>query len=153
MIDLLIKDGIAQRLEDAVKIATKMTDGIVIVAIVDGEETMYSERLACVNCGISIPQLEPRSFSFNSAFGACKKCNGIGSKPEIDPLRLILDDTILISKITFFNDAFIDPYLRGILLAVARHFEISPETEFGKLPQKAQNAFLYGLQREIADGP
>ncbi len=146
---LLIKDGIAQRLEDAVKIATKMTDGIVIVAIVDGEETMYSERLACVNCGISIPQLEPRSFSFNSAFGACKKCNGIGSKPEIDPLRLILDDTILISKITFFNDAFIDPYLRGILLAVARHFEISPETEFGKLPQKAQNAFLYGLSEKL----
>ena len=146
---LMIKDGIAQRLEDAVKIATKMADGIVVVAVVDGEETMYSERLACVNCGISIPQLEPRSFSFNSSYGACKKCNGIGSKPEIDPLRLIVDDTILISKITFFNDAFIDPYLRGILLAIVKHFKISPETEFGKLPEKASNAFLYGLSEKL----
>ena len=146
---LMIKDGIAQRLEDAVKIATKMADGIVVVAVVDGEETMYSERLACVNCGISIPQLEPRSFSFNSSYGACKKCNGIGSKPEIDPLRLIVDDTVLISKITFFNDAFIDPYLRGILLAIAKHFKISPETEFGKLPEKARNAFLYGLSEKL----
>ncbi len=146
---LMIKDGIAQRLEEAVKIATKMTEGIVVVSIIDGEEMMYSERLACVNCGVSIPQLEPRSFSFNSAFGACKKCNGIGSKPEIDPLRLIVDDSVLISKITFFNDAFIDPYLRGVLLAVARHFEISPETEFGKLPTKALNAFLYGLSDKL----
>ncbi|MFZ4984199.1 MAG: excinuclease ABC subunit A, partial [Blastocatellia bacterium] len=66
---LLIKAGVAARLEESVRTATRLTDGLVIVSIIDGEERLYSERMACVDCGISIPQLEPRSFSFNSVYG------------------------------------------------------------------------------------
>ncbi len=146
---LMIKEGIAQRLEESVRTATKLADGVVIISIIDGEEKMYSERMACVNCGVSIPQLEPRSFSFNSAYGACKECHGIGSKLEIDPNRLIIDDTVLIGKITFFNDLYIDPYLREALLAIARLSDISPETEFGKLPKKVRDAFFFGCKEKL----
>ena len=146
---LMIKEGIAQRLEESVKTATKLTEGVVIISIVDGEEKMYSERMACVDCGISIPQLEPRSFSFNSAFGACKECNGIGSKLEVNPHKLIVDETVPIGKITFFNDLYIDPYLREALLAIARHFKIPQDTEFGKLSKKAHDAFFYGLADKL----
>src|SRR2546422_1660573 len=86
---LLIKPGIAQRLEESVRAATKLTDGGGIVSIVDGEERLYSERMACIDCGVSIPQLEPRSFSFNSAYGACKECHGLGTKNEVDPSKIV----------------------------------------------------------------
>ena len=143
------KEGVGHRLEEAVKIATKLTDGVVIVSVVDGEEKMYSERMACVNCGISIPQLEPRSFSFNSAFGACKECHGIGSKHEVDPHKLIVDEAIPINKLTFFDNSYLDFYLGEGLLAIARHFDIAPETTFGKLPKKVRDAWFYGLPDKL----
>jgi excinuclease ABC subunit A len=146
---LMIKEGVGHRLEEAVKIATKLTDGVVIVSIVDGEEKMYSERMACVNCGISIPQLEPRSFSFNSAFGACKECHGIGSKLEIDPQRLVVDETVPIGKMTFFDNSYLDFYLHEGLQAIARHLNISPDTPFEKLPKKAREGYFYGLPETL----
>jgi len=81
---LLIKRGINERLTESVRTALKLTGGAVLVAVVDGEEKLYSERMACVNCGINVPPLEPRSFSFNSAYGACKRCHGLGTVMEID---------------------------------------------------------------------
>ncbi|HEV8592195.1 MAG TPA: hypothetical protein VGQ55_08835, partial [Pyrinomonadaceae bacterium] len=81
---LLMKKGVKERLTESVKTALRLTDGAVLVSIVDGEEKLYSERMACVNCGINIATLEPRSFSFNSAYGACKRCQGIGTVMEID---------------------------------------------------------------------
>lgn len=146
---LMIKEGIGQRLDEAVRLATRLADGVVIVSVVDGEEKLYSERMACVACGVSIPQLEPRSFSFNSAFGACKECHGIGSKLEVDPNRIILDESMPIGKITFFNDSYIDPYLREALLAIARHYDIDSETTFDKLPKKARESFLYGSSEKL----
>ncbi len=146
---LMIKEGVGHRLEEAVKIATKLTDGVVIVSVIDGEEKMYSERMACVNCGISIPQLEPRSFSFNSAFGACKECHGIGSKHEVDPHKLVIDDSVPINKMTFFDNSYLDFYVGESLLAIARHFDIAPETPFGKLPKKARDAWFYGLPDKL----
>jgi excinuclease ABC subunit A len=82
---LLIKTGIRERLTDSIRTALKLTGGAVLISIVDGEEKLYSERMACVNCGINVPPLEPRSFSFNSAYGACKRCHGLGTVMEIDP--------------------------------------------------------------------
>src|SRR6187397_1904116 len=88
---LLIKPGIKERLTDSIRTALKLTSGAVLVSIVDGEEKLYSEKMACVICDINVPPLEPRSFSFNSAYGACKRCHGLGSVLEVDPAKLIPD--------------------------------------------------------------
>ena len=75
---LLLKNGIAQRLEQSIETALELTGGLVTIAVVGGDEHVYSEKLACPECGISVPQLEPRSFSFNSPYGACPECHGLG---------------------------------------------------------------------------
>ena len=88
---LLVKPGIEQRLEASIETAAKLAAGLVIVAVVNGDERLYSQKFACPNCGASVPQLEPRSFSFNSPFGACPACNGLGSKWNFDPAKIIVD--------------------------------------------------------------
>ena len=88
---LVIKGGIETRLESSVKTALKWADGLVVIAVIDGAETLYSEKLACPNDGTSVPQLEPRSFSFNSPYGACETCNGVGSRWAFDPVKVIVD--------------------------------------------------------------
>ncbi len=82
---LLVKPGIAGRLEQSIATALKLAKGLVTVVVVGGTEQVYSEKMACSDCGISVPQLEPRSFSFNSPYGACPACNGLGSKYDFDP--------------------------------------------------------------------
>jgi excinuclease ABC subunit A len=84
---LLVKPGIEKRLEASIETATKLADGLVLIAVVNGEERLYSQKLACTECGTSVPQLEPRSFSFNSPYGACEECTGLGSKWTFDPAR------------------------------------------------------------------
>src|SRR3954452_13145634 len=90
---LLVKPGIEHRLELSVGLAMKLGGGLVLVAVVNGDEQLYSEKLACPDCGISVPQLEPRSFSFNSMYGACTECHGLGSKYDFDPARVGVDWT------------------------------------------------------------
>src|SRR6185312_3315259 len=85
---LLVKPGIEKRLEQSVATAMKLGNGLVQVAVVGGEEHLYSARMACPDCGINIPALEPRSFSFNSVYGACPECNGLGSKYDFDPAKI-----------------------------------------------------------------
>jgi excinuclease ABC subunit A len=88
---LLVKPGIEKRLEASIDTATRLTNGLVIIAVVNGEERLYSQKLACTECGASIPQLEPRSFSFNSPYGACEECHGLGSTWSFDPVKVIVD--------------------------------------------------------------
>ena len=88
---LLVKPGIAARLEQSIATALKLAGGLVTVVVVGGKEHVFSEKLACPDCGISVPQLEPRSFSFNSPYGACPACNGLGSKYDFDPAKIIVD--------------------------------------------------------------
>ena len=88
---LLIKPEVEKRLEASIVTATKLADGLVLVAVVNGEERLYSTKLACPDCGASVPQLEPRSFSFNSPFGACETCNGLGNRWSFDPVKVIVD--------------------------------------------------------------
>jgi excinuclease ABC subunit A len=88
---LLVKPGIEKRLEASIETATRLADGLVLVAVVNGEERLYSQKLACTECGASIPQLEPRSFSFNSPYGACEDCHGLGSTWSFDPAKVIVD--------------------------------------------------------------
>jgi excinuclease ABC subunit A len=148
---LLIKPGINERLAESVRTALKLTGGAVLVAVVDGDEKLYSERMACVNCGINIPPLEPRSFSFNSAYGACKRCHGLGTVLEIDPAKLIPDATEASEKITFLGtaDKQGSAYLRSALLAVLNHFNTPASVPFGELPREVRDAFFYGLDQTL----
>jgi excinuclease ABC subunit A len=97
----------------------------VLISIVDGEEKLYSEKMACVNCGINVPPLEPRSFSFNSAYGACKRCHGLGTVMEIDSLKLIPDASQTPEKLGYMGtaDKQGSAYLRSALLAVCKTFQ------------------------------
>ncbi len=140
---LLLKSGIAQRLEQAIETALKLTGGLVTIAVVGGEENVYSEKLACPDCGISVPQLEPRSFSFNSPYGACPECHGLGSKYEFDPSKVIVDWT----KPLF--DGGLGPgsgssSLQRTLRIAAAAYGIDLELPFEKLSRKEQNLLLYG---------
>ena len=90
---LLVKPGIEKRLEASIETATQLANGLVLISVVDGEERLYSQKLACVECGASVPELEPRSFSFNSPYGACEECSGIGSTWAFDPDKIIVDTT------------------------------------------------------------
>jgi excinuclease ABC subunit A len=90
---LLVKPGIEKRLEASIDTATKLANGLVLISVVDKEERLYSQKLACVECGASVPELEPRSFSFNSPYGACEECAGIGSTWAFDPDKVIVDSS------------------------------------------------------------
>ncbi len=140
---LLVKQGIAARLEQSIATALKLANGLVTVAIGAGKEHTFSEKLACPDCGISVPQLEPRSFSFNSPYGACPACNGLGSKYDFDPSRIITDWT----RPLF--DGGLGPGSGSAILkrtlelgAYAHGFDL--ETPFEKFPAHVQNMLLYG---------
>ena len=148
---LLIKPGVQKRLEESVSVAARLTDGLVLVSIVDGEERLYSERMACPECGVSVPTLEPRSFSFNSTYGACPACHGLGTRAEVDPARIILDPEQPINEQDPFPaDTAISNYLRDAMKALARQAGVSPDMPFSELPQKARDAFFYGSKERLA---
>jgi len=143
---LLVKPGIEKRLEASIDTAMKLAAGLVTVAVVNGEERLYSKSLACPECGNSVPQPEPRSFSFNSPFGACETCNGLGSKWSFDPDKFIVDP----SKPLF--DGGLGPGGASSVMIprvedAARRFKIRIDKPFDGLP-KAQQALLL----EGADG-
>ena len=140
---LLVKQGIAARLEQSIVTALKLASGLVSVAVVGGNEHTFSEKLACPDCGISVPVLEPRSFSFNSPYGACSACNGLGSKYDFDPSKIINDW----SRPLF--DGGLGPGSGSAILkrtlelgAYAHGFNL--ETPFEKFPARVQNMLLYG---------
>jgi len=146
---LLVKPGIEKRLEQSVATAMKLGNGLVQIAVVNGEEQLYSARMACPDCGINIPALEPRSFSFNSVYGACPECNGLGSKYDFDPAKIIVDWSRPLL------DGALGPgsgssYLQRMLDIVAASFKIDLSTPFEKFPPKIQNLLLYGPEEKEA---
>jgi len=88
---LLVRPGIEKRLEASIETATKLANGLVLIVVVNGDERLYSQKLACMECGTSVPVLEPRSFSFNSPYGACETCAGLGNRWAFDPGKVIVD--------------------------------------------------------------
>jgi excinuclease ABC subunit A len=148
---LLIKAGIRERLTDSIRTALKLTGGAVLISIVDGDEKLYSERMACVNCGINVPPLEPRSFSFNSAYGACKRCHGLGIVMQIDSAKLIPNPALAVDQINFMGpaDKQGSAYLKSALMAVTKHFHLPADTTFADLPKEAKDAFLHGLSGKL----
>ncbi len=148
---LLVKPGIERRLANSVEIAMKLAGGLVQVVIVGGEEHMYSARLACPDCGINVPQLEPRSFSFNSIYGACPECNGLGSKYDFDPAKIIVDW----SKPLF--DGGLGPgsgsaYLQTVTKRFAEDNGIDIRKPFDQLTPQQQNMILYGPETRGRSG-
>jgi excinuclease ABC subunit A len=148
---LLIKPGINERLKESIGAALKLTNGAVLVAVIDGEEKLYSEKMACVNCGINVPPLEPRSFSFNSAYGACKNCHGLGTVLEIDPAKLIPNPDVSAEELSFMGqaDKAGSAYLRSALLALIVHFKSDAKLPFKNLPNELREAFCKGLNTQI----
>src|ERR1044072_196731 len=148
---LLIKPGIKERLSESVRTALKLTGGAVLVSVVDGDEKLYSERMACVICGINVPPLEPRSFSFNSAYGACKRCHGLGTVLEIDPAKLIPDANVATDKLAFMGqvDRQGSAYLKSALQAVAKHFNSDVKRAFSELPREVVDGFFHGVTGQV----
>src|SRR5215469_15435551 len=140
---LLVKSGIEPRLERSVAVAMKLAGGLVQVVVVGGEEHLYSERLACPDCGINVPQLEPRSFSFNSAYGACPECHGLGSKYDFDPAKIIVDWSKPLLDGGLGPGSASSSLVHMIrIVASAYGFELNTPLE--RLPDKIQNLLFYG---------
>ena len=140
---LLVKPGIERRLTTAVEAAMKLADGLALVAVVDGEERLYSSKLACPECGINVPVLEPRSFSFNSVYGACPECNGLGSKYDFDPAKVVGDWTKPLLEGGLGPGSASQSLIHTLQLAAAAYgFDLA--TPFDLLPRKTQNLILYG---------
>jgi excinuclease ABC subunit A len=140
---LLVKPGIAARLEQSIATALKLASGLVTVVVVGGKEHVFSEKLACPDCGISVPQLEPRSFSFNSPYGACPACNGLGSKYDFDPAKIITDWSRPLFDGGLGPGSASAPLKRTMELAAYAH-GFSLATPFEKFPPRIQNMLLYG---------
>jgi excinuclease ABC subunit A len=140
---LLVKPGIETRLEQSVGLAMKLGGGLVLVAVVNGDETLYSSRLACPDCGISVPQLEPRSFSFNSSYGACPECHGLGSRYDLDPAKVIVDWSKPILDGGLGPGSASHNLIRSIQLVV-QAYGFNLATPFEKFPEKIQNLLLNG---------
>jgi excinuclease ABC subunit A len=140
---LLLKPGIENRLASSIETAMKLAKGIVEVAVVNGEERLYSQEWACVECGMSLPALEPRSFSFNSVYGACPTCRGLGSQYTFDPAKVIVDWSRPLL------DGGLGPggtssAMQRSLMRAAEQLGFDLKTPFEKLPRKIQNLLLYG---------
>ena len=140
---LLVKQGIAARLEQSIATALKLAQGLVTVAVVSGEEHTFSEKLACPDCGLSVPQLEPRSFSFNSPYGACPECHGLGSKYDFDPAKVIVDWTRPLFDGGLGAGSSSAILKRTLELGAYAHgFQL--DIPFEKYPTRVQNLLLYG---------
>ena len=140
---VLVRPGIERRLENSVATAMKLAEGLVQVSIVGGEERLYSSKLACPDCGINVPVLEPRSFSFNSVYGACPECNGLGSRYDFDPAKIIVDW----SKPLFeggLGPGSGSSHLQHIVQLASQTHGFDLSTPFEQFPASVQNLILYG---------
>lgn len=146
---IVIKDGVRSRLADSLETATKLADGRVIVDVIDGEELLFSEHHACPYCGFSIGELQPRLFSFNSPFGACPKCDGLGVKLEVDPDLVIPDDTKTLRENAIAPwEPVSSQYYPQLLLSVCQHYGIDMDVPVKDLPKQQMDKILYGSGKD-----
>jgi excinuclease ABC subunit A len=138
---MMIREGIQSRLTDSLELAATLTDGIIKVSIGDSEELIFSQRFACINCGSSYPEITPRMFSFNSPYGACPTCSGLGMKMHFDPDLIVPDRTVSVLE------GAILPWRKRIppsLHNVARVKGVDLRIPFGDLPKEIRRSFLHG---------
>lgn len=142
---LAVRDGIGQRLTDSVETALKLAEGLVEISIIGGETQIYSENFACSECGISLPEIEPRLFSFNNPMGACPACTGLGMNMELDKSLIIPDGSKtfaegVIAALSTNQEA----YHMKQLGAVLKHYGYSLDTKWNDLPKDIQEILWHG---------
>ena len=148
---LVIKEGIEKRLVDSIENVLRLAEGLMIVDIIDGEPMNFSQSFSCPDCGISVDEIEPRSFSFNNPFGACPVCSGLGYKMEFDEELMIPDKRMSISEgaITVMGwQSCTDKksFTYAILAALSREYDFSLDTPFKDYPKKIQDILIYGTE-------
>ena len=152
---IIIKDGIEARLADSIETAIKLSDGLVIAQIIDGDEILYSTKFACPEHGIGIEELSPRMFSFNSPFGACEVCNGLGESREVDPDLVIPNKELSIKQgaIAAWGSVGVndDTYYSKMVQSLAYKFGVSIETPFKDLPEDFVQELLYGSNNVMVE--
>jgi len=145
---IVVKDGIEGRLADSIETAVKLSDGLVIAQIIDGEEILFSTKFACPEHGIGIEELSPRMFSFNAPFGACDVCKGLGESREVDPDLIIPNKELSIKQgaIAAWGSVSTsdDTYYSKMVQSLAEHFNVSLDTPFKDLPEDFVQELLYG---------
>ena len=151
---IIVKEGVEKRLSDSVETALSLSDGIVIADTGEGGQINFSTSFACPDCGISIPKIEPRSFSFNNPFGACPVCSGLGFKMEFH------EDLMIPNKTLSLNDGAIavlgwqsagddKSYSHALLLALSREYGFSLDTPYKDLPENVRYGLVHGFDREV----
>ena len=137
------KPSVDKRLEQAVSRALQLASGLALIAFNDGNEQLFSSSMACPDCGLDVPKLEPRSFSFNSTFGACPECHGLGSLYDFDPAKVITDwsKPILDGGL---GPGSASQYLIKLIQLAADRYKINLKTPFEDLPPKQQHILVYG---------
>jgi excinuclease ABC subunit A len=151
---LIVRGGIERRLNESVDLALKLADDIVVINSFDGGDRLFSCKLACVDCGLSMPEMTPRAFSFNSPHGACPECQGLGATVDFDPQRVVPDDTKSLA------DGAIAPWsggdrklVREALNGLSRDFGIDLTIPFGKLPRRHREVLLFGARGSAVPAP
>jgi excinuclease ABC subunit A len=149
---LIVRGGVERRLTESVDTALNLADDIVVINTYDGGDRLFSRRLACVDCGLSLPEMTPRAFSFNSPHGACSDCQGLGATVDFDPQRIVPDESKSLAG------GAIAPWARGdrklvreALAALSRDFGIDLDVPFARLPRKSRELLLFGSGK--ASGP
>lgn len=150
---LILKPGIERRLAESVEVALNLADDIVVINTLEGGDRLFSRRLACTYCGVSMPEMTPRAFSFNSPHGACAECQGLGAVYDFDPARLVPDESLSL------QDGAIAPWAKGdrklvkeALASLSKFFGIDLAAPFRRLPKKARDLLFYGAKRETDGG-
>lgn len=146
---LVVKEGIEKRLTDSIENVLDLAEGLLVVDIIDGEPINFSQSFSCPDCGISIDEIEPRSFSFNNPFGACPDCFGLGYKMEFDVDLMIPDKSISLADgaiiaMGWQSSSDAGSFTNAILQALAREYEFDLHTPFQELSEKAQDVIING---------
>ncbi|MCX8012421.1 MAG: excinuclease ABC subunit UvrA, partial [Desulfobacterota bacterium] len=147
---LILNEENRKRLAESVELALKEGQGLCLVIFNEKEEKIFSERFACIECGFSYEEISPRLFSFNSPYGACSTCHGLGTKMEIDPERLIVDPELSINEGVI--EVWGEPkgrWFTSILKALAKNYNFSLNTPWKKLSKEIKKIILYGSNEEI----
>lgn len=147
---IVIKEGIESRLSDSIEASLKLSEGLVIVDLMNGEEILFSDKFACPDCNISIGELAPRMFSFNNPFGKCEVCDGLGTQMEISPELVVPDRSLSINQgaIKTWGNLREDSWTNSILQGLSKHYKFSLDDAIENLPDNIVDILLYGNNGE-----
>ena len=151
---LVVKPGIERRLTDSIENVLVLTEGLFLLDVIGGEQVTFSQSFACPDCGISISEIEPRSFSFNNPFGACPVCFGLGYKMEFDPELMIPDRHLSLNQgaiqvMGWQSSTDKGSFTNALLRALSKAYDFSLDTPFEELPEKIQHMLIYGGFGEV----